>query len=196
MSLETRRLRLETFDVERHLTARYVAWLNDPEIVRYSEQRHRTHSLESCSAYAKSFEGTPNFLWAVVAKDERLGHIGNLNAYVDSRQGLADVGIIIGERAAQGLGLATEAWIAACDHLLRDIGIRKVTAGTLAVNESMLRVIARTGMVEDGRRIRHYSWNGSEIDVVHAALFRTAWLERYPAREDVPGLELAGKNPG
>jgi RimJ/RimL family protein N-acetyltransferase len=178
--LETARLRVEPFAIDRHLSARYVSWLNDPQIVEFSEQRARVHTLESCRQYAESFVGTPNHFWAVVAADESLGHIGNLSAYVDATHGVADVGILLGERAAHGRGYAAEAWMAVCDFLLRAAGLRKVTAGALSVNTSMLRLMARVGMADDGRRIRQCLWNGTEVDVVHAALFRTVWLARFP----------------
>jgi ribosomal-protein-alanine N-acetyltransferase len=185
--LETPRLRIEPFAVERQLSARYVGWLNDPELTRFSEQRHRQHTLESCRQYAASFDDTPHYFWAVLAVDPTrpaLDHIGNMNAYVTPAHGLADVGILIGERAAAGRGYATEAWMAVCDFLLRTAGLRKVTAGCLAVNAAMLRVMDRAGMQEDGRRLRHHLWNGQEVDVVHRALHRDAWLERFP----VPAL--------
>ena len=51
--LETERLTLTPFNTERHLTERYVAWLSDPDVVRYSEQRHRTHTLASCRHFAE-----------------------------------------------------------------------------------------------------------------------------------------------
>src|SRR5207244_1087643 len=101
----------------------------------------------SCRAYWQSFAGTPHYFWAALADD--LGHIGNLNAYVDLRHGVADVGILIGQSAAQGQGYATEAWLAACDFLLRERGLRKVTAGTIAPNQPMLRLMERAGMVPD-----------------------------------------------
>jgi len=56
--LQTARLRMVPFS-EAHLTTRYVGWLNDPEVVRYSEQRHQTHTIESCRSYLLSFSGTP-----------------------------------------------------------------------------------------------------------------------------------------
>ena len=131
--LETRRLRLEPFS-ESRLTDRYVGWLNDPEVVRFSEQRHRTHTLQSCRDYLASFAGTPHYFWAVVACDVALGHIGNVNAYVDPTNRVADVGILIGERRVWGAGYGSEAWQAVCGFLLDELELRKVTAGTLATN--------------------------------------------------------------
>jgi ribosomal-protein-alanine N-acetyltransferase len=177
--LETPRLRVEPFS-ERFLGARYVGWLNDPAVLKWSEQRERLHTLESCRAYAASFAGTPNHFWAVVGRDPALGHVGNMNAYIEEAHGVADVGILIGERTAQGQGLATEAWLAVCDYLLRTAGLRKVTAGALAVNTAMVAVMERAGMVDDGRRVRQRVWDGAEVDVVYAALFRDDWLRRFP----------------
>jgi RimJ/RimL family protein N-acetyltransferase len=170
--LETARLILEPFS-EQHLTERYVAWLNDREVVRYSEQRHRPHTLESCRAFMNSFRESASFFWAIVARDDRLGHFGNITAHVDLANSLAELGILIGERHAWGNGFGREAWVAVCGFLLNTAGVRKVSAGTLSANESMLRVMKAAGMVEDGRQLRHYVLDGVEADMVHMALFRT-----------------------
>jgi RimJ/RimL family protein N-acetyltransferase len=70
--------------------------------------------------------------------------------------------------------------MALSDFLLRTAGLRKITAGTLSVNAPMLRLMDRVGMVPDGRRARHQLWEGQEVDIVHAALFRDGWLQRFP----------------
>jgi RimJ/RimL family protein N-acetyltransferase len=177
--LEALRVWLQPFTRD-YVSERYVSWLNTPEVMRYSEQRFHHHTLASCREYAESFTGTPNYFWAIVAKDQSLGHIGNMNAYVDERHQVADIGILLGERSVWGRGYATEAWLAACDFLLRNLGLRKVTAGTLSINTPMLRLMERVGMSPDGRRPRQYLWDDQEVDIVHAALFRTDWLVRYP----------------
>lgn len=168
-ALETPRLRLEPFG-EHHLTERYVAWLADPEVVRWSEQRHTRHTLESCRAYWRSFEGTPNLFYAIVARDQQLGHLGNLNVYVNTRHGVADIGIVVGERAAWGNGYGREAWEAAMRYLLSS-GIRKVTGGCVADNKAMVKIMQSVGMREDGRRSRQYVYDGNEVDVVYYATF-------------------------
>jgi RimJ/RimL family protein N-acetyltransferase len=49
--------------------------------------------------------------------------------------------------------------------------MRKVTAGTMAINEPMLRIMYASGMVEEGRRKRQFLVDGAEIDAVLVALF-------------------------
>jgi len=166
--------RLEPF-AERHLTARYVGWLNDPAVVRHSEQRHRRHDLASCRGYAASFEGSPHYFWAIVTED--LGHIGNINAYVDTANRVADVGILVGERASWGKGFGADAWRTACRHLLLDLELRKVTAGTMANNHGMLALMNKSGMREEGRRRRQALWEGTEVDMVEAGVLRAEFAD-------------------
>ncbi|MGE3538595.1 MAG: GNAT family N-acetyltransferase [Candidatus Tectimicrobiota bacterium] len=171
--LLTPRLRLVPFTAA-HLTPRYVAWLNDPEVVRYSEQRHHRHTLHSCRMYWQALQETPHYFWAIETHQAEPGHIGNLTAYVDPVHAVADLGILLGARQVWGRGYGAEAWMASCNYLLGPAGLRKITAGTLAVHTAMLGVMRRAGMVEDGRRCRHMLWDGAEVDVVHMALFRDA----------------------
>jgi len=172
--IESARLRIEPF-AECHLSERYVGWLNDQQVVRYSEQRFRDHTLESCRTYWQSFADTPNYFWAIIAKDEALGHIGNLNAYVDLRHEVADLGILIGERGAWRRGYGLEAWRAACAYLFQNGIARKITAGCLANNVPMSRIMNRAGMVPDGVRTGHCLFEGRPVDVCHAALFIEHW---------------------
>lgn len=154
---------------ERHLTEHYVGWLNDPEVVRYSEQRHRRHTLDSCRAYFESFARSPHHFLAIEA--ERHGHVGNIGVTIDEPNAVADVSIIVGEKAVWGTGIASEAWCAIVQVLIREGQIRKVTAGTMAVNEPMLRLMARSGMTVEATRKRQALWEGQEVDMVYAAIF-------------------------
>lgn len=167
-TIETPRLCLIPFCNE-FVTHQYVTWLNNPVVVRYSEQRHHQHTLESCQQYFNSFQNTPNQLWAIVHENQ---HIGNINAYIDASNAIADVGIIIGEQSCWSKGFGLEAWKALCQYLLKKTGVRKVTAGTLEVNIPMIRIMQKSGMQEDGRRKAHYLFEGKATDIVHYALFK------------------------
>jgi len=174
LGIETARLKIVLFE-ERHLTERYVSWLNDSETMRFSEQRHVKHTLASCREYWQSFKGTKNYFWAIEKLDLQHTHIGNMNAYLDERHNIADVGLLIGERSSWGKGLGTEAFGAACTFLFSAHSLRKITAGTVSANKGMLNIMWRSGMVEDGRRVRHFVYDNVETDLVFGALFRESW---------------------
>jgi RimJ/RimL family protein N-acetyltransferase len=172
--LETARLRLEPFG-EQHLSERYVAWLSDPDVVRWSERRLTPHTLESCRAYYESFRGTLNAFFAIVARDPAVGHIGNITVHRDelaARHGVADVGILLGERAAWGMGYGREAWGRVVQALLAEPEIRKVTGGCVSENHAMIKVMQACGMKKDGRRERHMIYEGRAVDVLHYAVWK------------------------
>jgi len=169
--IKTKRLVLKPF-CEKYLTQEYVDWLNNPLIVRYSEQRHHKHTIESCKKYIESFQGTANHIWAILAVRDNLGHIGNINAYVNEKNRIADVGILIGKKELWGKGYGSEAWCGVCNYLLNVLKLRKVSGGAISTNKAMLKLMKRAKMNEDGRRIRHYEWEGKEVDMIHMAFFR------------------------
>jgi RimJ/RimL family protein N-acetyltransferase len=162
--INTARLLIRPFRVE-DISERYIAWLNDKHLMRFSENRHRSHTRESCLSYMRSFEGSPNRLWAIFASVE---HVGNIRAYLDAPNGVADVGILIGEG---GKGYGLEAWTGVCRHLL-DGGVRKITAGTMAANKAMVRIMEKSGMSFEGGRRRQFLVDGIEVDLVGACLFK------------------------
>ena len=169
-TLETPRLVLKAFSDEL-LTERYAGWLNDPDVVRYSEQRHQNHTLESCRRFVDSFSDGPDHLWAIIETDKGLGHIGNINTAVDAPNKVADIAILIGEKQAWGGGLGAEAWTAVVDYLLDAGGMRKVTAGCMAENKAMVAVMEKSGMTEEARRQGNFLLDGKPVDMVMVAKF-------------------------
>lgn len=154
----------------RHLTEQYVAWLNDPEVVRFSEQRHRTHTLETCRGYAESQWASSNYFLAVETADGSR-HVGNIGVLVDRPNRLADVSIVIGDRSVWGSGLATRAWCATLDALTGPLEFRKVIAGTMEVNQPMLRLMERSGMRVEAIVPRYFVWEGRQVGLVLASTY-------------------------
>ena len=163
----TPRLRIVPFE-ERHLTDRYVAWLNDPEIVRYSEQRYHRHDRDSCRAYCEGMRRSGNYFSAIEADSNT--HIGNISVAVDAANGLADISILL-DKQVWGVGYGLETWSAVMAALLHREGFRKVTGGAVASNRAMIKIMESAGMEPDGRRRAHYIIDGSAVDVVYYAAF-------------------------
>ena len=168
--LASKSVRVLPFE-QRHLTPHYVSWLNDPEVVQFSEQRHYTHTLATCTQYFEAMQESTDFFLAIEAVGESFSHIGNIGVSFDLHNAVADVSIMVGEKRVWGRGHATAAWNAVLFELLKNQGIRKVVAGTMAVNEPMIRLMKRSGMHVESTRCRHFIWEGKEVDMVQAALF-------------------------
>lgn len=141
-----------------------VRWLNDPEVVRYSEQRHKQHTEETQLAYLQDHPG----VFREIYLEDRF--IGTISAYIDRPNAVADVGILIGERSVWRQGLGFEAWEAFCDNLFKN-KIRKIEAGCMANNHGMISIFRKYGMRSEGWRDEHFIYLGLPIDMVMAGKF-------------------------
>jgi len=168
--LVARRLVLEPF-TESAIGPEYLAWLNDPQVTRFSNQRFRRHTDESARSYLATFSGSDNLLLAIrLAQGGRM--IGTMTAYIAVPHGTADMGLMIGERTCWGRGYGLEAWSTLLAHLLGERGLRKVTAGTVRPNVGMLTIMERSGMQLEAVRARQEIIDAVEEDVLHFARFR------------------------
>lgn len=167
--LETERLMFQPF-AKYHQSDAYIGWLNDKELMRYSEQRHLKHTHQSTSEYLAQTLTDKLSLWALITKDGKNSqHIGNISLSFDWANGLADIGLLIGESKRSGQGYGREAWNAVLHYALGLSGIRKVTGGCLESNKPMIKIMKSCEMREDGRRPRHFLISGLPTDVVYFA---------------------------
>jgi ribosomal-protein-alanine N-acetyltransferase len=148
----------------------YLAWLSDPAVVRFSNQRFGIHTLESCEAYLASFKGTANHFLAIC--DLKSGDmLGTMTVYYSVPHGTADIGIMIGERKVWGKGIGAEGFCQVLTALKASGAIRKVTAGTLAVNRGMVRIMEKAGMRHEATRHAQELLDGTPVDLVYYATF-------------------------
>ena len=146
----TERLKLLRPDLTPERTIKtMVGWLNDPEVVRYSEQRHKIHTEESQQEY---IQDGPDVFREIYTNTS---FIGTITAQIDRPNSVADVGILIGDKSAWGKGYGTEAWIAFCDHLFLH-QIRKIEAGAMSTNVGMIKIFTKSGMTFEGFRDNHF----------------------------------------
>ena len=152
------------------ISVTYLAWLRDPAVVCFSNQRFRVHTLESCRFYLATFTDSSNHFLAIC--DQKSGTmLGTLTVYCSTPHGTADIGIMIGERNVWGKGIGAEAFCLVLSALKASGAIRKVTAGTLAVNKGMVRIMEKAGMRHEATRRAQELFDGAPADVVYYATF-------------------------
>lgn len=167
--LEGKKAQLRPF-TEDDIGPAYLGWLNDLEVTQFSNQRFRRHDAVTSRAYLDTFAHGPNlFLGIERVADGRL--VGTMTAYVAEPHGTADIGILLGDRATWGTGIAADAWRLLAGWLLGDRGLRKLTCGTLDTNAAMKRLAERCGMLPDGRRVAQELVVGTPVDIVYYARF-------------------------
>ena len=163
---------------KRHLTQQYVDWLNDPEVVRYSEQRHRQHTLSSCNEYYISQISSLNYFLAVELNNLDKTHIGNIGVNVDPYNNKADVSIIIGDKSVWGTGVGSRAWILVMDVLVKKLGYRLITAGTMETNISMIKLMKRSKMTIDSILPNRFIFENKQVGLVAASYCPSGFINR------------------
>jgi [ribosomal protein S5]-alanine N-acetyltransferase len=166
---KTRLVRFDNSDI----TDKYLNWLNDPTVVRYSNQRFKHHSIESSRAYLASFENTDN-LFLSIRRISGGNAIGTLTIYAAMPHGTADIGILIGATKEWGNGYGLDVWQTASNWLIEYCGMRKVTGGTLSCNEGMKKIFERSGMHLECTRRAQEIVEGIPMDTLYYARFRNA----------------------
>jgi ribosomal-protein-alanine N-acetyltransferase len=148
----------------------YINWLNDSEVVKFSNQRFISHGLDSCLRYQASFQNSDNLFMAIRRlSDGKM--IGTITAYISKHHGTVDVGILIGDKTVWGKGYGLDAWITFTNWLLNRNDIRKLTAGTLACNFGMIKLMERSGMVLEASRKAQELIEGQPTDILYYAKF-------------------------
>lgn len=168
-SLRGSKVSLDAFGID-DVRDEYIGWLNDPAVVRYSNQRFVRHDRATCLRYLASFEGTDNAFFAVRRIDDRRT-IGTMTMYRSVPHGTADIGIMIGDTSAWGHGYGQDAWDTLVRWGLETLRLRKLTAGALACNAAMVRVIERSGMRLEAVRKAQKLVDGRPEDILYFARF-------------------------
>lgn len=166
---------LLTAMTEGHISDEYLSWLNDKELMRFSRQRHFSHTKETSIAYQKTFLNTANYFWAIEDKTNGNRMVGSITAYVDTLARTADVGIMISP-AVKGQGFGKTAWGMVLKYLFEDLNLRKVTAGTVKGNLGMEGIASHWGMILEGVLREQELIDETPCDVLKYGLLRNEWL--------------------
>ena len=144
----------------------YVRWMNDPQINRFLESRFATHTHDSVRAFVAAALANPDTLFLGIRHRELGKHVGNIKLELNRRHGLGEVGILIGERAVHGRGVATGAIELLAAVARVQLGVRKLTAGCYATNKGSERAFVKAGFTVEGVRPAHFLLEGSPEPMV------------------------------
>lgn len=157
MLIEGRRTRLVRFEQAHLDDPAYYSWLRDPEVVRYIGRAELLEGIPFSEAedYVRQLWANEYCWFFAVYHGDSGSFIGTakLNFFSERgrRNGIADVGIMLGERAFWGQGLAMDVLQALSSYAFEELEARKLTAGAMSLNEAMVKAFLRIGYLEEGR---------------------------------------------
>lgn len=169
--LETPQLILATLS-HKHASGPYLAWMNDPEILRYTESRNRRFTTEDLEQFiADNNKSEDNLLLGMFDRIDG-AHAGNIKLGPIDRPNSGEIGLIVGDKRKWGKGFGREAISALSHYAFNEIGLAKTTAGCYLSNVGSIRAFLASGWIEEERRERVAEIDGKWESIVRLAFDR------------------------
>lgn len=152
----------------------YCRWFADTMVTHYLFWRNPpTEAGER--AWIEDVARDPNaVVWALTTPDGQ--HIGSTGLHgIDWRHRHADSGIIIGEPAFWGRGIATEAMRLRTAYAFRELGLEKVSTHVFDDNVGSRTALMKAGYREIGWARRHVFFDGRWHDTWLGEILREDW---------------------
>ncbi|MEA9598569.1 GNAT family N-acetyltransferase [Polynucleobacter sp. AP-Sanab-80-C2] len=169
LNLQSKKIFLEKFN-HKHITPQYISWLNDKNLMQFSNQRFNSHSTTTCQTYLNSFAESNSFFFSIhdFSSSEQ---IGTITANFFPAHKTVDIGMLIGHPSYKGKGFGKEAWTLLMSWLEKQPYVRKITAGTSCRNIGMIKIIEFSGMTFECKRVKHEVINHIPSDVYFYSKF-------------------------
>lgn len=143
---------------ERHLyDSAYYQWLHDIDVVRYigRDELLAGISLSEAEDYVKQLLANEYCSFLAVHDNESGKFIGtakvNFINELGRKNGIADMGIMLGERDFWGKGMSTDILRSISIYAFDELNARKLSAGAFSLNVAVIRAFIRIGYEIDGR---------------------------------------------
>jgi ribosomal-protein-alanine N-acetyltransferase len=170
--LETPHLTLATLSRDQAAGA-YLAWMNDAEIVRYTESRGKTFDAPALESFiAECNDSDKDLLLGMFDKADG-AHVGNIKLGPVDFPDSGEIGLILGDRRKWGRGFGREAIAAVTRYAFDELRLAKTTAGCYVSNAGSIRAFLAAGWHEEERRPRVAQVEGKWEDIVRLARKRS-----------------------
>jgi len=130
-------------------TERYLNWLNDVQAKRYISAAQESQELSDLRHYIAEHSGRADVLFLGIFKKSNGVHIGNIKYEpLDSVRGYAVMGILIGDPAYRGKGVAKEVIEACAIWLKQNRNIKQIVLGVSKENKAAIHAYKKAGFRE------------------------------------------------
>ena len=94
-----------------NITKSYAKWMNDYEVVKYTEQKFKKHTTADIKKFVKEkINSSTDFLYGIFIFDKRKTHIGNLKiGPINKIHQTAEISYFIGEKRYWKAGIGSQA---------------------------------------------------------------------------------------
>lgn len=125
---------------------RYLGWFRDPDAERFIDAAKTTSALSDLERYVRERVGRDDVVFLGIFEKETQLHIGNIKYEpVNSEEGFAVMGILVGDASYRGKGVTSEVLAATTRWLKENRRIRTIRLGVAKGNYQAIRAYEKAG---------------------------------------------------
>jgi len=148
--LSSERLLLRQVEYE-DLNENYLRWVNDAEVVRYTDIRFQRQSKDTIYKYWKEYKDSKNDHWFAICVASQNKHIGNIKlGPVNYLHQTGELSLIIGEKCFWGKGYATESIKLISSWAFSSLKLYKLSSTIYRENVASKKVFEKAGFRCEG----------------------------------------------
>lgn len=169
------------------ISEKYIRWLNDPEVNRYSSRYGRSFSFEDVKDYIEEANSKKSnkLLFGIFQNSNQENHIGNiLLGPIDFGNKRAELSNLIGEKEFWGKRVAFECCVMLIHYAFLHLKLNKITIGNISNNRGATFLTKQLGFNQEGRLIDEVFMQGQYFDVLRFGLFENIFYENFPNIKD------------
>jgi ribosomal-protein-alanine N-acetyltransferase len=160
------------------LNARYLSWLNDPEVTAYMETGTFPTTAVGLEKFYNEVTGTRDQVILAVADKKSGQHIGNVKlGPIHWIHRSATLGIMIGDKKFWGKGAGLEATRLMVEYGFDRLNLRRIDLGVFAEHKAAVRCYEKAGFKVEGRLRESLFKDGSYKDRVLMGLLRSEYTQ-------------------
>jgi ribosomal-protein-alanine N-acetyltransferase len=163
MKLENKNVFIELLHEGNCDCEKYLKWMNNYEVVKYTSSKFRTYKLEDIKNYIHTMNhSTTDFLFGIFVDNE---HVGNLKiGFIDYINRTCELGLIIGDEKYWGKGIATKVIELGVKFAFNYLDLFKIKAGMVECNKGSYKAFLKNGFKEVGRWKKEFFINRKRFD--------------------------------
>jgi [ribosomal protein S5]-alanine N-acetyltransferase len=145
------------------ISSPYIDWMNDRDVVRYTEQRFNLTTWDNTTFYINQMAESSVDLFYGIYQDGM--HVGTIKlGAINALHKTADLSYIIGAKEYWGLGIASSSIEAMIEIGFSKLDLVKISAGVYANNIGSSRVLEKNGFVLEGVRKVQFLYEDQRVD--------------------------------
>lgn len=149
------------------VSSEYLKWMNDKEVVKFTEQRFSKHSLVDIKNFVKEKNKSKSeFLFGIFIKQSSaLIHVGNIKlGPINKFHRSAEVSYLIGNRKFWRMGIGTNAVKKIILIAKKKFKLKKLIAGCYENNHGSIKVLKKNAFKKEAELKSHIKFKSRRIN--------------------------------